>query len=663
MTSIVKCCFLFLFFFYTHVGFGQIEDCVGAYPVCGNGSINFSPTGPGRDDFALPGNFSPTCGFSENESIWIKIRIKSAGSLGFDLIPFDNQGAGRDDYDFALYGPTEDCANLGHSIRCSSTNPQQANVGANTGMNQSSTEFNEGPGQNGDGYIHWLDNVLPNQTYYLMIDNFDEDKGFKLNWTGTALLEDNITKEQGGVDLGPDVDLCDNQSLTLDAFMNGATSYQWNTGESTRQITVTKGGQYFVTAYTESGCLSRDTIAVTIIPSPIIDRIEAIPNNRCEPIATVDLRVEGSVGTYQWFDPQMKVIGNSKNIQLTNVAANQSGQYTFRITAANGCQSEQKIDVDIYPLPQLDIQGLQPYCEKNRLEWTASGAQSYKWFSPSQQLISTTDQLIIPSLQISDSGTYTLEGISAQGCENTRTIDIQVFPEFSIDIPVDSINACEGDEFLAIAGTANQSNVQFEWISPTGQSVSQSASLELRNLRTEQSGSYRLLAKNAGGCMAQDEVYIDIGPTYYFPNLIEQCPGTTFQVPQTGELVTKTDTVMVNLKTQIGCDSIYFYDVQFLSCSNSSCIGIPNAFAPNGNSLNEAFELIFSQTCIPDKFELVIFNRWGNEVYRTTDFDDGWQGRYEGELAQPGLYLWKVKYQFDDDENEIHSAGNFTLVR
>ena len=59
----------------------------------------------------------------------------------------------NEDYDFYIYGPNATCSNLGQSIRCSTTNPAQANQGNNlTGLNTTSTETSEGPGGNGDSF-------------------------------------------------------------------------------------------------------------------------------------------------------------------------------------------------------------------------------------------------------------------------------------------------------------------------------------------------------------------------------------------------------------------------------------------------------------------------------------------------------------------------------
>jgi len=54
-------------------------------------------------------------------------------------------------------------------------------------MNQSETDLSEGPGSNGNNFIHWLD-VLANETYFLVIDRPTGDGNFSIKWTGSAKL-------------------------------------------------------------------------------------------------------------------------------------------------------------------------------------------------------------------------------------------------------------------------------------------------------------------------------------------------------------------------------------------------------------------------------------------------------------------------------------------
>gem|GEM_PF-2882531 len=64
---------------------------------------------------------------------------------------------------------------------------------------------------------------------------------------------------------------------------------------------------------------------------------------------------------------------------------------------------------------------------------------------------------------------------------------------------------------------------------------------------------------------------------------------------------------------------------------------IPNTFTPNGDGKNDRFEIIGWEAY--DRIELVVFNRWGNEVYRNVDYDNSWTG----DGLNNGTYYYMVK--------------------
>jgi len=81
---------------------------------------------------------------------------------------------------------------------------------------------------------------------------------------------------------------------------------------------------------------------------------------------------------------------------------------------------------------------------------------------------------------------------------------------------------------------------------------------------------------------------------------------------------------------------------------------LPNAFTPNGDGDNEKFIGIGIFSGIKD-FEMTIFDRWGNLIFKTNDPNIGWDGSHNNVAISTGVYQCIVK--FVDHKNEIH---NFT---
>ncbi len=182
---ILKRLILFLFILIISQTYAQSlsNDCSNAIKICGDGNIATNANGVGIQEISSLNS----CSSEEHNSLWLEIEITKAGTLGFNLIPESNDI--NIDYDFFIFGPNATCGNLDFAIRCSTTNPNLAGaVNNHTGMNDEETDINEGPGEDGNSFVKSLD-VLPGETYFIVIDRPIGNSPFKLNWTGTATID------------------------------------------------------------------------------------------------------------------------------------------------------------------------------------------------------------------------------------------------------------------------------------------------------------------------------------------------------------------------------------------------------------------------------------------------------------------------------------------
>jgi len=166
------------------------SDCDGAVVLCTDGSVAYNPTGPGLDDFSDVDNDDGCLG-GENLSAWYYFEFNSStpasSVISFDILPDDGAG---EDYDFAIYGPSADCGDLGSPIRCSfaavgysGTDGPPSGVGS-TGLASFSSDNSED--SFGDSYVASM-TVNPGEGYWLLVDNYAvSNEGFTLNWSGSA---------------------------------------------------------------------------------------------------------------------------------------------------------------------------------------------------------------------------------------------------------------------------------------------------------------------------------------------------------------------------------------------------------------------------------------------------------------------------------------------
>lgn len=88
----------------------------------------------------------------------------------------------------------------------------------------------------------------------------------------------------------------------------------------------------------------------------------------------------------------------------------------------------------------------------------------------------------------------------------------------------------------------------------------------------------------------------------------------------------------------------------------------PTGFTPNGDGQNDVFSPLGIRNV--KKMTIEIWNRWGQQVFSSSDVNKGWDGNYQGTQAQTGVYAYLIKYTTTDvDAGEKVLKGNVTLIR
>ena len=95
---------------------------------------------------------------------------------------------------------------------------------------------------------------------------------------------------------------------------------------------------------------------------------------------------------------------------------------------------------------------------------------------------------------------------------------------------------------------------------------------------------------------------------------------------------------------------------------NNIAVYVPNAFTPDENQYNTVFYPVFSTGFSPINFEFSVFNRWGEEVFSSTNLNFVWDGTYEGIPVQVGTYTWYLVYEI---EKGIYKdlSGHVNVIR
>ncbi len=230
----------------------------------------------------------------------------------------------------------------------------------------------------------------------------------------------------------------------------------------------------------------------------------------------------------------------------------------------------------------------------------------------------------------------------------------------------DDMFLCEQDDLILNAEFITNGN--YSWIGPDNFEGDRQ-SIRINNIQLENGGEY-IVQGNVFGCLAKpDTVDVQVAALPIISLGADSVICDRMPVPHTLSLsqfdayewsdgsmtnainVFEAGDYAVTVTDNNGCrasDSVSFG----LRCPTS--IYVPNAFSPNGDGINDTFNI---QAFDTESFGLQIFDRWGNKVFDTEDHEDDWDGSFNNQIAQTGIYTWVLAYTgYDDAGNTIDDS-------
>jgi len=311
--------------------------------------------------------------------------------------------------------------------------------------------------------------------------------------------------------------------------------------------------------------------------------------------------------------------------------ANETGTYWVQVTDEFGCIAYDTINVT-YGSLTIDLGSDIAFCRGDSAVISPGpDFQQYLW----------SDGSAGPSLTVKSAGDYWVEVTQSDDCIARDTITVEIFPNPIVDLGQDS-TICTGTTIELDAGSGF---TQYLW---------QNESAE-RYFTTSDSGSYWVEVYNPAGCKSRDTITIrlfprpeiDLGEDTLFVNddsfVLDAGPGFPGYLWQDGSTGQYHDVdgnglywVEVNDGKCTAADSVL---VILSDCE--STLFVPNCFTPNGDGYNDIF-MVSAQNI--SGFSLLIFNRWGNKLYETSNLDEGWNGRYKGNICPIGTYFYLIKF-------------------
>lgn len=106
----------------------------------------------------------------------------------------------------------------------------------------------------------------------------------------------------------------------------------------------------------------------------------------------------------------------------------------------------------------------------------------------------------------------------------------------------------------------------------------------------------------------------------------------------------------------LGCTDTFCLDVQTII---QPALDVPNAFTPNSGNINSVVKVRGFGVV---KMRFIIWNRWGQKVFETNSFSQGWDGRVKGVVQPMDVYAYTLEVEFFDG-TKATKKGDITLIR
>lgn len=487
---------------------------------------------------------------------------------------------------------------------------------------------------------------------------------------------------------GPDQTICYGQSVVLTA--SGGIEYEWSTGETTQSITVSPTTQttYYVTV--TEGCSDTDSVTVFVDPLPTVDAT-AGSNVMCYGDSAY-LSASGT-DSYFWYavpdDPTLSGQETSSDPVVQPLSS--TWYYLTGTDNTTGCENTDSIYITVKDeLLATFTSNPMSVCALDdvTIQYTgnATATASYDWNFDGGIVTLGSDQGPY-YLHWTGEGdkTVTLK-VYEDGCESDSVfLEISVNPTPAADFTVPEQDGCV--PFTVDFENTSQSLIPettFEWDFGNGdQSTEENLAYTYQNV-----GEYDVtLTVWNEGCNDSKTVtqFISVNPVpdadfFADPTLTSiENPTIQFDDRSLGDPVdwmwylddgtiinddqftySYSDTGIYNVKLVVynvfGCADSLFKQV---IVNPHPRIYAPNAFNPNSTFGNDKFKPVGVGI---EKFKMIIYNRWGEKIFETSDMTEGWDGTIDGSPAPSGTYVYYISFTNNLLQSE-EMTGTVTLIK
>ncbi len=586
--------------------------------VCDGSSVQITVKNfqPGVTYTWNDGTASPTNILTQAGVYWVKATVAGSTCVSYDTI-------------IVTYSNPDFTVSLGNDISYCATSALTINATAG-GNTASITGYSWSNGSTGISL-----NVIAAGTYWVRAFN-----AVGCGIRDTIVISDNPINQ---FSLQTDTTLCPTQQFTIQLQPPAGTIITWQNGTSGNNFTVNNVGVYSIAA-NYLGCMRYDTLQVTANPLPIKPNLGAdtiICANQ-----TINLNVLNVIAgiNYSW----------NTGATGSSLAVNNTGSYIVTATNNLTCTSGDTIVVNPQTAFSISLGNDTLFCKTQAYTVTAKttgNIVSYLW-----QDNSTANSFTIPSV-----GLYWVEGRTVSGCRVRDTLIVTDNVVNSFQLPADT-TICDFSSYTL--------NLQM----PFGTTALWNDGVTGVSRVMNRADKY-IATVNYKGCINIDSMIVGSRPLpiinlgkdttlclgFDLPLKVSY-PGATYRW-NTGSI----DSFIVAKNTglywvEAFLNACTYRDSLIFDSKNCDCnVQLPNAFSPNGDGINDYYQANIS--CFPKAYRFTVFNRSGQSVFNSANYQERWDGTIKGKPAPVGTYYYILSFINESAAKQEQFTGYIVVLR
>lgn len=476
------------------------------------------------------------------------------------------------------------------------------------------------------------------------------------------------------------------------SVVSGSLTYLWSFGDDNTETASNPRHTYvfprvytvILRATTDNGCVDSVSRAISVDPKPSVNfainrASQCLTSNQFQFTNTSSIAT-GSL-TYQWSFGA----GSGSNLASPSYTYSSVGTYSVTLVATSnlGCVDSLTRQVVVHPMPTgtLSQPATTVLCEGQSILLSASGGVTYQWYVAGAAIPGA----VFATHAATQSGTYTVQVISANGCASTAvgSVTLQFFAKPIVDFNYNKSCAGFPIQFTDLSVLSPSSPVSYSWSFGSGQGT---ATTQNPLYTYSASGFYTVsltvtpaACPTLGTTISKPVSIVASPPHERYPSLnaIENVPlslqarqfdNASFawspaiglsnaQIANPVFNYNAQVQYLVTIRLSIGC---VITDTLLVRMFKETEIYVPKGFSPNGDGKNDV--LLPRVVGIKALRYFKIYNRWGQLVFQTDELNTGWDGIYRGAKQPAESYVWLAE-GIDINDQVLKRTGTFILIR